>query len=230
MFCAQAATPWMRRWPACSCRSWRSRPSPDPGAGGFMLVHTPAGWQPSARLLRRRAGTGPRRRGAGAARTDRRPLLEGRDTALQRGPVVVRRLRHHAGSGRGARAFRHRHPGRPVRRAARAAREGVEVVPMQAFLFTILEPILRATPESDALYAPEGRLLARGRDDPAARAGRPPRAPGRSGTGLPVPRRRGGGLQRLGARARRALTTNDLTAYEVIERPRPACAITAARC
>jgi gamma-glutamyltranspeptidase/glutathione hydrolase len=45
---------------------------------------------------------------------------------------------------------------------ARAAREGVEVVPMQAFLFTVLEPIVTSTPECAALYAPEGRLLREG--------------------------------------------------------------------
>src|SRR5262249_50242843 len=45
---------------------------------------------------------------------------------------------------------------------ARAAREGVEVVPMQAFLFRILEPIFRSTPECSELYAPGGRLLAEG--------------------------------------------------------------------
>jgi gamma-glutamyltranspeptidase / glutathione hydrolase len=45
---------------------------------------------------------------------------------------------------------------------ARLAREGVEVVPMQAFLFTVLEPILRSTPECWAIYAPEGRLLTEG--------------------------------------------------------------------
>ena len=42
---------------------------------------------------------------------------------------------------------------------ARAAREGVEVVPMQAFLFEILAPILRSTPECSELYAPGGELL-----------------------------------------------------------------------
>jgi gamma-glutamyltranspeptidase/glutathione hydrolase len=42
---------------------------------------------------------------------------------------------------------------------ARAARDGVEVVPMQAFLFEVLEPILTSTPECAAIYAPEGRLL-----------------------------------------------------------------------
>jgi gamma-glutamyltranspeptidase/glutathione hydrolase len=45
---------------------------------------------------------------------------------------------------------------------ARAAREGVEVVPMQAFLFTVLEPIITSTPECAAIYAPDGGLLAEG--------------------------------------------------------------------
>ena len=33
---------------------------------------------------------------------------------------------------------------------------------MQAFLFTVLEPILRSSPECDAIYAPDGRLLREG--------------------------------------------------------------------
>ncbi len=45
---------------------------------------------------------------------------------------------------------------------ARAAREGVEVVPMQAFLFRVLEPILTSTPECRSIYAPDGRLLGEG--------------------------------------------------------------------
>jgi len=45
---------------------------------------------------------------------------------------------------------------------ARAAQEGVEVVPMQAFLFQVLGPIVTSTPESAAIYAPEGRLLEEG--------------------------------------------------------------------
>jgi gamma-glutamyltranspeptidase / glutathione hydrolase len=45
---------------------------------------------------------------------------------------------------------------------ARAARDGIEVVPMQAFLFEVLHPILTLTPEASAIYAPEGRLLAEG--------------------------------------------------------------------
>jgi gamma-glutamyltranspeptidase/glutathione hydrolase len=45
---------------------------------------------------------------------------------------------------------------------ARAARDGVEVVPMQAFLFEVLEPILTSTAECAAIYAPGGRLLREG--------------------------------------------------------------------
>ena len=45
---------------------------------------------------------------------------------------------------------------------ARAAREGVQVVPMQGFLFEVLRPILTSTPECAAIYAPGGRLLAEG--------------------------------------------------------------------
>ena len=60
-------------------------------------------------------------------------------------------------------SLRHGKPGRPngARRRA-AAREGVEVVPMQAFLFEVLRPILTSTPECAAIYAPGGRLLAEG--------------------------------------------------------------------
>ena len=49
-----------------------------------------------------------------------------------------------------------------TRAPARAARDGVEVVPMHAFLFNVLEPIFRATPECEAIYAPGGTLLEAG--------------------------------------------------------------------
>jgi gamma-glutamyltranspeptidase/glutathione hydrolase len=41
--------------------------------------------------------------------------------------------------------------------AAQAAREGVEVGPMQEYLLSILSPIFRSTPEAAALYEPGGR-------------------------------------------------------------------------
>jgi gamma-glutamyltranspeptidase / glutathione hydrolase len=46
--------------------------------------------------------------------------------------------------------------------AIRHAREGVRVTPEQAYLFTVLEPIVTYFPETRALYAPEGDLLTAG--------------------------------------------------------------------
>jgi gamma-glutamyltranspeptidase / glutathione hydrolase len=43
--------------------------------------------------------------------------------------------------------------------AIRWAREGVRVTPEQAYVFTILEPVVTRYPEARALYAPGGRLL-----------------------------------------------------------------------
>jgi gamma-glutamyltranspeptidase / glutathione hydrolase len=47
-------------------------------------------------------------------------------------------------------------------RPARDARDGIEVSTMQAFLFQVLAPILTATGEGRAIYAPRGRLLEAG--------------------------------------------------------------------
>jgi gamma-glutamyltranspeptidase/glutathione hydrolase len=46
--------------------------------------------------------------------------------------------------------------------AARAARNGVEVSEFQAYLFTVIEPILTFSPGARRLYAPRGRLLRAG--------------------------------------------------------------------
>lgn len=49
-----------------------------------------------------------------------------------------------------------------TREPARLAREGVRINAEQAFIFSILEPILTHEPESRAIYAPEGRILGEG--------------------------------------------------------------------
>ncbi len=46
--------------------------------------------------------------------------------------------------------------------AIRWAREGVRVTPEQAYVFTILEPVVTTFPDTCALYAPDGRLLQAG--------------------------------------------------------------------
>jgi gamma-glutamyltranspeptidase/glutathione hydrolase len=52
--------------------------------------------------------------------------------------------------------------GELVEPAARLAREGFEVTPAQAYLHTILDPLLRHSPEGDAMYGVEGRSSAAG--------------------------------------------------------------------
>ncbi len=88
--------------------------------------------------------------------------------------------------------------------AARAARDGVEVLPMQAFLFTVLEPILRSSSGVRRALRARRPPARRGRHHPAARARRPARAARGGGTRLPLHGRRRGARERLGARARRA--------------------------
>ena len=178
-------------------------PLTGPGAGGFMLVHA-RGESHLLDFFVAAPGRGLDAPDPADLAADRRELQPRRDPALQRRAVVVRGVRHdarrRAARSSASEAFRSRTWPRP---AARAAREGVEVVPMQAFLFRILEPILRSTPESGELYAPGGRLLERGRHDPAAGARGPARAPRRGGPRLPLLGRRGRGRLGLGARARR---------------------------
>ncbi len=103
--------------------------------------------------------------------------------------------------------------------AARAAREGVEVVPMQAFLFRILEPILRSTPESGELYAPGGRLLGEGDTIRLPELGHLLERLGAEGpdflySGDVAAAASDWVLERGGL-----LTREDLAGYEVIERP-----------
>jgi len=76
--------------------------------------------------------------------------------------------------------------------AARAAREGVEVSPIQEYLLGILGPIFRSTPEGAALYEPCGR---------PARAGERVRLPELAGL-----------LDRLGAEGPGFLYTGDVAA------------------
>ena len=84
-----------------------------------------------------------------------------------------------------------------------AAREGVEVEPMQAFLFEILEPILTSTPECAALYAPDGRLLGEGDTLRLPELGDLLERLGREGPGFLYTGDVARSSQRLGARARR---------------------------
>src|SRR6188508_2418152 len=133
-------------------------PLTGPGAGGFMIVHA-RGENHLIDFFVAAPGIGLH---------DREPAalvpidVRFSEDAVQRfnvGPASCGAYGTPLGLADTLRRFGTVSLGDLTRAPARAARDGVEVVPMQAFLFEVLEPILNATPECAAIYAPEGRLL-----------------------------------------------------------------------
>ena len=88
--------------------------------------------------------------------------------------------------------------------AVRYAREGVRVTPEQAYMFTLLEPILCRQPEMAKLYAPGGNLLAAGDFFRFPAMGDALEAIAQEGAGVAVRQRRHPAAVRLDVRARRA--------------------------
>ena len=133
-----------------------------PGAGGFMLVHTASGEDHLLDFFVAAPGRGL----DGHEPVALTPIdVEFSKEAIQRfnvGPSSCGAYGTTLGMTEALERFGTRPLAALTGRPARAAREGVEVVPMQAFLFTVLEPILRSTPECGELYAPGGRLLREG--------------------------------------------------------------------
>ena len=107
---------------ACVLMSWVAEsPLTGPGAGGFMLVHTSGGEDHLLDFFVAAPGRGLGEARAGRAHADRHPLLRGRRAALQRRPVLLRRLRQPARPDPGARALRQR-GAEPADRRTRARR------------------------------------------------------------------------------------------------------------
>ena len=134
-------------------------PLTGPGAGGFMLVH-PAGGR-SVLLDFFVAAPGRDAEGREPAALLPADVHFSAD-AVQRfniGPSSCGVYGNPLGLARALEMFGSLPLADLAAPAARAAREGVEVVPLQAYLFEILAPVFRSTPESEALYAPGGRLL-----------------------------------------------------------------------
>jgi gamma-glutamyltranspeptidase/glutathione hydrolase len=197
-------------------------PLTGPGAGGFMLVHTPAGGTHMLDFFVAAPGRG----------------LDGRDPAelmpievyfsedaiqiFNVGPSSCGAYGTTLGLAEALERFGTVRLADLTAAPARAARDGVEVVPMQAFLFSILEPIMRSTPEASAIYAPGGRLLVEGDTvhlpelgDLLDRLGE--EGPGFLYTGDVAAAVSAWVLERGGL-----LTREDLASYEVVERE-PAC-------
>jgi gamma-glutamyltranspeptidase/glutathione hydrolase len=148
---------------ACVLMSWVvESPLTGPGAGGYMLVHTPGGED----LLLDFFVAAP-----GKGLDDPEPAaLEPIDVRFSAEAVQVFNIGPSScgvyGSPTGVAEALDRFGTMPlsslVERPARAAREGVELTPMAASIVAILAPILTATPEVAAIYAPEGRPLRAG--------------------------------------------------------------------
>src|ERR687893_2650541 len=137
-------------------------PPPGPGGGGFMLVHTAGGEDHLLDFFVAAPGRGL----DGAEPAALTPIdVRFAEDAIQRfnvGPSSCGAYGTTLGLAAALERFGSVRLGDLTGAPARAAREGVEVVPMQAFLFEVLAPILTSTPECAAIYAPQGRLLERG--------------------------------------------------------------------
>jgi gamma-glutamyltranspeptidase / glutathione hydrolase len=137
-------------------------PLTGPGAGGFMLVHTAGGEDHLLDFFVAAPG-----RGLGEVEPAALMPIDVHfsEDAVQRfnvGPSSCGAYGTTLGLAAALERFGSARLGDLTEGPARAAREGVEVVPMQAFLFQVLEPIFRSTPECSEIYAPGGRLLATG--------------------------------------------------------------------
>ncbi len=137
-------------------------PLTGPGAGGFMLVHTAGGENHLLDFFVAAPGLGLDE-AEPAALT---PIdVQFSEQAIQRfnvGPSSCGAYGTTRGLAEALQRFGTVRLADLTAGPAQAAREGVEVVPMQAFLFRVLEPILRSTPEAAAIYSPGERLLAEG--------------------------------------------------------------------
>jgi gamma-glutamyltranspeptidase / glutathione hydrolase len=148
---------------ACVLASWVAEsPLTGPGAGGFMLIHTARGES----LLLDFFVAAPGRGLADPEPAALTPIdVHFSADAVQRfnvGPSSCGAYGNPLGLATALERFGSVGLADLTAGPARTAREGVEVVPMQAFLFEILSPIFLSTPECSELYAPGGALLREG--------------------------------------------------------------------
>jgi len=135
-------------------------PLTGPGGGGFMLVHEAAGGRTSVLDF---FVSVPRDAAPSPELLELAVDFDGDTKQLFRtGPAAVAV----PGTAKGLEAA-HRRWGRLdwaelVAPAAALARAGVELTAMQAYLHAILDPLLRHSPEGDAMYGRDGRAYREG--------------------------------------------------------------------
>jgi gamma-glutamyltranspeptidase/glutathione hydrolase len=204
---------------ACVLMSWVAEsPLTGPGAGGFMLVHTAGGEDHLLDFFVAAPGRGlDKREPAELTPID----VHFSENAVQRfnvGPSSCGAYGNPLGLTQALDRFGSAALGQLTAGPAAAARDGVEVVPMQAFLFEILAPIFRSTPECSELYAPGGDLLVEGDTFRFPELGHLLDRLGAEGPGFlysgDVARACSEWVLERGG----LLTVDDLAAYEVVER------------
>jgi gamma-glutamyltranspeptidase/glutathione hydrolase len=193
-------------------------PLTGPGAGGFMLLHTAGGEDHLLDFFVAAPGRGL----DGHEPAALTPIdVSFSETVVQRfnvGPSSCGAYGTTLGLAQVLERFGSARLADLVEAPARAARTGVEVVPMQAFLFEVLEPIFRSTPECAELYAPAGRLLAEGDSFSFPELGDLLERLGREGPGFLYSGDVAGAVSDWVVERGGLLTHDDLAGYEVIER------------
>jgi gamma-glutamyltranspeptidase/glutathione hydrolase len=193
-------------------------PLTGPGAGGFMLVHTAGGEDHLLDFFVAAPGFGLTE----GRRAELEPIdVRFSEEAVQRfnvGPASCGVYGTPVGIAQAAERFGTMPLAELAKAPAKAARDGLEVTDMQAFLFEILGPILTRQPEGHAIYAPEGHLL---------KAGETIRLPeladlldrlGAEGPGYLYRGDTASTIAHYILERGGLLTEDDLAAYEVIER------------
>src|SRR3954464_7821551 len=137
-------------------------PLTGPGAGGFMLVHTPAGEDHLLDFFVGAPGQGLRDVQPAALEPIPVEFAAEAIQVFNIGPSSCGVYGTPRGLAQALDRFGTASLADLVAAPARVAREGVELTPIQAYLVKILGPILISRAEGQAIYSPEGRLLEAG--------------------------------------------------------------------
>src|SRR3954470_12883367 len=193
-------------------------PLTGPGAGGFMVIHTAGGEDHLLDFFVAAPGFGLTE----GRRADLEPIdVKFSEEAIQRfnvGPSSCGVYGTPLGLTEALQRFGTVPLNELTKNPAQAARNGLEVTAMQAFLFQILGPILTHQPEGQAVYAPDGHLLKEGETICLQELGDLLERLGAEGPGYLYRGETAADIAHHVLERGGLLTEDDLAAYEVVER------------
>jgi gamma-glutamyltranspeptidase/glutathione hydrolase len=193
-------------------------PLTGPGAGGFMLVHTAGGEDHLLDFFVAAPGMGLDRPEPAALQPIDVEFAPEAVQVFNIGPSSCGVYGTPAGLAEALTRFGTAPLADLVGAPARAARDGVEVNRVAAYLMRILGPILTAQPEGRAIYAPEGRPLKEGDVIRLPDVGRLLERLGSEGPGYLYEGETAGAVSDWVLERGGLLTREDLAAYSVKER------------